>query len=143
MINNWPGNLCVMLIFVGVLCIKFLCPRKLPESCWTRFSPRFNQTSVSRCIDAVTNAIVTNLLDTYIKYPTTDARKLESKRGFMDKFHIPGIIGAIDCSHIAIVAPPTEHETTPGVIYINRKGYHSINVQLVCTNKKHKYKKHA
>lgn len=39
---------------------------------------------------------------------------------------MPGVIGCVDCTHIAIVRP-TEHEET----YINRKGYHSKNVQAV------------
>lgn len=103
------------------------------------FHVALSQASVSRCLDVVTDAIVSNLLNTYIKFPMTDATKLEVKRGFMDKFHIPGIIGAIDCTHVAIVAPPTEDQVTPGVVYINRKGYHSINVQIVCIKRKHSY----
>ncbi|KAG2466220.1 HARB1 nuclease, partial [Polypterus senegalus] len=43
----------------------------------------------------------------------------EQKPGF------PNVIGAIDCTHVRIKAPagPTEPD------YINRKSYHSINVQ--------------
>ncbi|KAJ8911576.1 hypothetical protein NQ315_008919 [Exocentrus adspersus] len=38
----------------------------------------------------------------------------------------PGIIGCIDGTHVAIVTP-YEHEN----IYVNRKRYHSLNVQIV------------
>ena len=39
----------------------------------------------------------------------------------------PGVIGCVDCTHVRILAPTTnEHE------FINRKGQHSINVQLIC-----------
>lgn len=40
-----------------------------------------------------------------------------------------GCIGCIDCTHV----PPSKDplNTNPEYIYINRKGYHSINVQLV------------
>lgn len=43
----------------------------------------------------------------------------------MDKFRFPGVIGigAIDGTHISIVAPSTDEG-----IYFNRKGYHSENV---------------
>lgn len=38
-----------------------------------------------------------------------------------------GAIGAIDCTHVAIVGPK-EHEEG----YVNHHGYHSLNVQMVC-----------
>lgn len=44
----------------------------------------------------------------------------------MEHIGFPGIIGAIDCTHIAIIRPwEKEHN------YLNRKGYHSKNVQIV------------
>lgn len=51
----------------------------------------------------------------------------------MDFFAIagfPNVIGAIDGTHIRIQAPAT-HEH----LYVNRKGYHSINVQAICNAK--------
>lgn len=50
---------------------------------------------------------------------------------FLDKFAIPNIIGAIDCTHIAILCPSENNQMYPGHIYINRNGYSSINTQLV------------
>lgn len=49
----------------------------------------------------------------------------------MEKFNFPGIIGAIDCTHIAIKSPAVDNDVHPGIAYYNRKGYYSINVQLV------------
>lgn len=37
------------------------------------------------------------------------------------------LIGAIDGTHIAILKPSAEEHN-----FINRKGYHSINVQIIC-----------
>lgn len=49
---------------------------------------------------------------------------------FYQKFGFPGVVGCVDCTHVAIVAPNNidnnEH------VYVNRKQYHSINVQLIC-----------
>lgn len=50
---------------------------------------------------------------------------------FYEKHQMPGVIGCIDCTHVAIVAPPVDHEQYPERVYVNRKNYHSINVQLV------------
>ncbi len=38
----------------------------------------------------------------------------------------PNVIGAIDCTHTRIKAPPGPNEGA----FVNRKGVHSINVQV-------------
>ncbi|KAJ8914077.1 hypothetical protein NQ315_014271 [Exocentrus adspersus] len=63
----------------------------------------------------------------WIKFPLNEAEKQEKKEEFMAQFGFPGVIGCIDGTHIAIVAPrENEH------LYFNRKQYHSKNVQLIC-----------
>lgn len=49
-----------------------------------------------------------------------------SSRFFRDCWFY-GVVGTIDGHHVRIMAP-REHE----VEYVNRKNYHSINVQIVC-----------
>lgn len=46
---------------------------------------------------------------------------------FYEKYGIPGVIGCIDCTHVAIVRP-VEHEEQ----FFNRKHFHSINTQVIC-----------
>jgi len=48
------------------------------------------------------------------------ARFLEEKKGF------PRVIGIIDGTHIKIEAPKENYES-----YINRKGYHFIQLQVI------------
>lgn len=43
----------------------------------------------------------------------------------------PNVIGTIDCTHVAIISPKVDHPVNPAVAYLNRKGFHSINVQGV------------
>ncbi|KAB0791964.1 hypothetical protein PPYR_13925 [Photinus pyralis] len=76
--------------------------------------------------------MVEYLLPEWIVFPQTDAKMNELKERFMEQFQFPGIIGAIDCTHVAIKAPPQDHPVNPGLAYYNRKGYYSINVQLIC-----------
>jgi len=80
------------------------------------------------CRDRVINALLNNLLDRYISWPLNQniqadiAVKLHEKKGF------PGIMGCIDETHIKIKAP---HEYSQR--YANRKGYHSVILQAVCS----------
>lgn len=55
---------------------------------------------------------------------------------FYEKTGVPGVIGCIDCTHIAIF-PPNSNGLYPEHIYVNRKGYHSINTQLVSNKNRH------
>lgn len=45
----------------------------------------------------------------------------------MDRFNFPGVLGCIDCTHVAILKPRQEEHN-----FLNRKGYHSLNVQIIC-----------
>ena len=46
---------------------------------------------------------------------------------FFEETEMPGVIGLIDCTHIALSAMPKRIESS----YYNRKGFHSINTQIV------------
>ncbi|KAJ8913397.1 hypothetical protein NQ315_008790, partial [Exocentrus adspersus] len=88
-----------------------------------------SQSSVSRCIKEVNLALEN--LQNLIRFPNSDEElNLEKFMNMPNGF--PGIIGFIDCTHVAIVAPPTEDENYPAVVFLNRKGYYSINVQIIC-----------
>ncbi|XP_064482910.1 putative nuclease HARBI1 [Ornithodoros turicata] len=89
-----------------------------------------DQSAVSRCISAVSKAIAAKLLQRYCAFPRTEEELAHIKKRFAAMSGIPGCIGAIDCTHIAIIAPsaPTYREA----VYVNRKGYRSLNVQMVC-----------
>ena len=47
--------------------------------------------------------------------------------GFEQVFYLPRVIGEIDGSHICIIAPSEDEDA-----YVNRKRYHSINIQAIC-----------
>ena len=62
---------------------------------------------------------------TFLSFPQNLA---DIKRKFYDVGHFPGLIGAIDCTHIKIICPNKENAMT----FVNRKQFYSINVQAVC-----------
>lgn len=69
--------------------------------------------------------IVLNMLRShFIKWPTPDecvatAARIEEATFFR------GVIGSVDGTHIVIAAPKEDHES-----YINRKGRHSLQLQV-------------
>ena len=85
--------------------------------------------SLSTCYEVymqVCAVITNNLAQRFIDLPEgNEARntiqKFEEQRGF------PGILGAIDGTHILIQAPLKDPEQ-----YINRKSFHSVQLQVVC-----------
>ncbi|KAJ8714150.1 hypothetical protein PYW08_007770 [Mythimna loreyi] len=62
----------------------------------------------------------------YIKFPQTPEERNEIKLKFFNKFNMPGVIGCIDCTHVAIIRPVENEER-----FYCRKQYHSLNVQLI------------
>ena len=80
--------------------------------------------TVSVIIKTVANAISTHLASTYIKLPTSEQEVQASAANSFNRFGFPQWLGAVDGTHIPILKP-NENPTA----YINRKGYHSLNVQ--------------
>ncbi|KAF0750659.1 Uncharacterized protein FWK35_00023622 [Aphis craccivora] len=91
-----------------------------------------SQASVSRCITEVVNAMnAPGILNKYIHFQSTVSELKEVRLGFYEKFGIPGVLGIIDGTHITIVPPDSDNLVYPEYVYVNRKGYHSINTQLL------------
>lgn len=63
----------------------------------------------------------------YIRFPYDAVDQPNIKMQFAAIAGFPNVIGAIDCTHIAIKAPSEEE-----FAYVNRKHFHSINVQIIC-----------
>ena len=96
-------------------------------------SDRFNmsQSSVSRCVQRVITALAGKLGEV-VHFPATEDQLRQTKRTFYAQHRFPGIVGLIDGTHVRIQAPGSEVEAD----YVNRKQYHSINVQAIVDHKK-------
>jgi hypothetical protein len=90
-----------------------------------------SQKSVSRSITEVTAAL-NQIMHRWVKFPDNPADQSAVMQGFYKEFHFPGVLGAIDCTHVEIIAPPTDDPEYAEYHYVNRKGNHSVNVQLTC-----------
>lgn len=63
-----------------------------------------DKSTVSRAVWRVTRAITSTPEPFVMDVNST-------KYGFYSKFGIPNIVGAIDCTHVKILAPPSEYSS--------------------------------
>lgn len=84
-----------------------------------------SQPTVSRCIKRVSRAIA-SLSQHYLQFPSSDEQDAIKKKFYaIDGF--PGVIGAIDCTHIPYSTISERNRER----FRNRKNFMSINVQAV------------
>jgi hypothetical protein len=85
-----------------------------------------HKSTACRAIRRVSLALV-RTMEEHIYFPVTNQDTIRTKQDFLHMANFPNVIACVDCTHCRIVAPADhEHE------YVNRKGFHSINVQIMC-----------
>uniref|UniRef100_A0A9J8C310 DDE Tnp4 domain-containing protein n=1 Tax=Cyprinus carpio carpio TaxID=630221 RepID=A0A9J8C310_CYPCA len=80
------------------------------------------QTIIQTIIALSEPLIVSQFISFPLDIPTLQAQKT----AFMNIAGFPGVVGVIDGTHIRIIAPSEK-----GDVYVNRKRYHSRNIQVV------------
>ncbi|CAC5422286.1 HARBI1 [Mytilus coruscus] len=85
----------------------------------------YNRSTVSRIIQAVTGAICSHGAD-FLRWPD-ETSKPAIINGFFDIARFPCVIKAVDGTLIRMQAP-SDNEYA----FVNRKNFHSINVQGIC-----------
>ncbi|PSN42418.1 hypothetical protein C0J52_11739 [Blattella germanica] len=87
--------------------------------------------TLCRTLDSVLAAI-NSMRRRVIHFPENDElRTIKHDFAVLSRDNFPGIIGAIDCTHVRITCSNRER----AVVYINRKGFYSINCQVICDAK--------
>lgn len=105
--------------------LRFLATGKMQQCSCDDFGT--TQPTISRVITQTLDALADpDILSQFIHFPLTRHEVQRKQEEFMEKFGFPGVVGAIDGTHVRIVAPSVNEH-----LYINRKRYHSINVQIV------------
>lgn len=87
------------------------------------------KSTVCESVHKVCSAINDNLLQRYVSFPSGEDLKTVI-RGYKDRWGFPNCGGAIDGTHVPIIAPAEAHGD-----YLNRKGYYSLVMQAVCDHK--------
>ncbi|XP_067904620.1 putative nuclease HARBI1 [Heterodontus francisci] len=88
-----------------------------------------SQAAPHHCIKVVTDALF-RCANNFICFKT-DTSQAERSRGLSAIVGFPMVHGVIDCTHVAIRSPAGHSGA-----FINQKGFHSLNVQLVCDHRK-------
>ncbi|XP_059058955.1 putative nuclease HARBI1 [Achroia grisella] len=87
-----------------------------------------SQPSFSHCLEEVTNALNSDvILKKYIKFPSNGRVRDAVIADFKNISGMPGVIGCVGGTHIAIVKPVENANA-----YLNSKLYHSLNVLAIC-----------
>ena len=68
----------------------------------------------------------------WITFPRTELEVTQAKELWQERYRFPQCIGAIDCTHVRIQKPVQALHPDE---YVNRKGWHSYNIQATCNGK--------
>lgn len=92
-----------------------------------------SQPSVSRSIHKTVDVLLEHMHG-LVRFPQDEEEITRVKQGFYEKFGMPGVIGCVDGTHIAIngVFLPLGNLELPRLVFLNRKGFFSVNCQIVC-----------
>ncbi len=107
-----------------MICLRYLASNDYQIGVGDDFG--VSQSTVSRCFSLFVDRLSLKLND-FVIFPTEDDEVRRIQQGFYQMNGFPQVVGLIDGSHVRILAP-SEREGD----YVNRKRYHSINVQAVC-----------
>jgi hypothetical protein len=90
--------------------------------------------NVSRqCVSYVLKDVIeciVGIANTHIYMPTSEGELGNIKGGFYEIARFPNTVAAIDGTHIRIKTPSTDER-----LFVDRKKFHSINVQAVCDSR--------
>uniref|UniRef100_A0A673HX22 DDE Tnp4 domain-containing protein n=1 Tax=Sinocyclocheilus rhinocerous TaxID=307959 RepID=A0A673HX22_9TELE len=90
---------------------------------WETFG--VNKTTVHRCVYSVCRAICAHMMSSYIKLPDLAEAREIAERNYTTH-HIPQVYGALDGTHILVLAPAEGYRD-----YVNRNGWPSIILQAL------------
>jgi len=88
-----------------------------------------SQPSISHIVKEISTALC-HSLQTWVKFPSIESIP-EIKNQFYQIAQFPGVTMVMDCTHIPISGPGGEKAE----FYRNRKGWMSLNVQLIAEPK--------
>ena len=87
---------------------------------------QINKSTVCRTVCRVALALCARMND-FVFIPVDNKQLNDTRHKFHAMAGFRDVIGYIDGTHFKIAAPPVDANA-----YVNRKGFHSINAQVIC-----------
>lgn len=107
--------------------LRFFAEGSFQKSHGNDFNLGMAQPTLSVVLTEVVHLIEQKLCKIWIISKLTEEEKAQNKNYFYSKTKFPGIVGCIDGTHVHIMGPKEDVRR----LYLNRKGYFSLNVLLV------------
>lgn len=118
---------CIPPIIKLAATLRFLAEGSHQKSVGQDYYVAIAQSTFSKVLSETLKIMETKLCPKCIRFEMSAQEKAEAKAFFFAKSGFPGVIMCIDGTHVSIVRPSkNEHH------FYNRKGYHSLNVMVVC-----------
>ncbi|XP_017486348.1 PREDICTED: putative nuclease HARBI1 isoform X1 [Rhagoletis zephyria] len=111
--------------------LRFLADGSYQKCSGNDFNVGLAQPTISVVIKEFLNIIEQHICGKWITTQMTEEEQNASKIAFYSKSGFPGVVGCIDGTHVRIISPKKEMQH----LYLNRKGYYSLNVMILCDYK--------
>lgn len=122
----------VMTVEQQVLCaLRFYAPGSYQGQVASDRHLAVHQTTVSACVRAVATAIVRHLGPRWIAFPEAAEEQAATQVAFLRHGSLPGVVGCVDGTFVAIKAPSKYDPTVTKALYWCRKLYYALNVLVV------------
>lgn len=107
--------------------LRFLAQESYQLSVGQDFLIGMSESSVCSAMSEVLPLLESTLCPTHINFEMTNEEKQEAKSFFLNKNGFPGVIMVVDGTLVATIRPNKNEQH-----FFSRKGYHGLNVMLVC-----------
>ena len=84
--------------------------------------------AASKCIHSVASVLCDNI-ENFIQWPSQNQIPIIQQKFYRKSRGFPKIVGLIDGTQVPINGP---HPPANEVAFVNRKGFHGLNCQVVC-----------
>ncbi|KAI8115046.1 putative nuclease HARBI1 [Lucilia cuprina] len=111
--------------------LRFFAEGSFQKSHGNDFNLGMAQPTLSVVLKEVVKLIEEKNCTHWIVSKMTEEEKTKNKNYFYSKTKFPGVVGCIDGTHVHIMGPKEDVRH----LYLNRKGYFSLNVLLMCDYK--------
>ncbi|XP_049316656.1 putative nuclease HARBI1 isoform X2 [Bactrocera dorsalis] len=124
-----PTNLSLSISPMLKLCcvLRFLAHGSYQQTVGKDFQLGIAQPTVSLIFKEMLPILKSTLCSVWIKTDITEEQKRTTKRKFFTRAGIPNVVDCVDETHVATIAPCENKH-----LYMNRKGFHSINAMIAC-----------